>query len=193
MACGHYHLTELQNQTTKKLAELKAYLEHQLAEHEDKIKILRSFLETVDSLLAEKSYRKLEIPKSMVETASRPTTGLQGQVITTMSGVVLAEVFVEGSNLRIVPSKTLKLDSNAAPLTAFLLGKVLEPMRTGDEEAARKKGLSPDSVLSYKLDQEAGILKQLQVNNYGDERRLNEIRNAVRWALRKMYEKTIGT
>ena len=193
MACGHYHLTELQNQTTKKLAELKAYLEHQLAEHEDKIKILRSFLETVDSLLAEKSYRKLEIPKSMVETASRPPTGLQGQVITTMSGVVLAEVFVEGSNLRIVPSKTLKLDSNAAPLTAFLLGKVLEPMRTGDEEAAKKKGLSPDSVLSYKLDQEAGILKQLQVNNYGDERRLNEIRNAVRWALRKMYEKTIGT
>ena len=186
-------MTELQNQTTKKLAELKAYLEQQLGEHEDKIKTLRSFLETVDSLLAEKSYRKLEIPKSMVETASRPPPGIQGQVITTMSGVVLAEVFVEGPNLRIVPSKTLKLDSNAPPLTAFLLGKVLEPMRTSDEEAARKRGLSPDNVLSYNVDQEAGVLKQLQVNNYGDERRLNEIRNAVRWALRKMYEKTIGT
>ncbi len=186
-------MTELQNQTTKKLAELKAYLEQQLGEHEDKIKTLRSFLETVDSLLAEKSYRKLEIPKSMVETASRPPSGIQGQVITTMSGVVLAEVFVEGRNLRIVPSKTLKLDSNAPPLTAFLLGKVLEPMRTSDEEAARKRGLSPDNVLSYNVDQEAGVLKQLQVNNYGDERRLNEIRNAVRWALRKMYEKTIGT
>jgi len=186
-------LTELQNQTTKKLAELKAYLEQQLGEHEDKIKTLRSFLETVDSLLAEKSYRKLEIPKSMVETASRPPPGIQGQVITTMSGVVLAEVFVEGRNLRIVPSKTLKLDSNAPPLTAFLLGKVLEPMRTSDEEAARKRGLSPDNVLSYNVDQEAGVLKQMRVNNYGDERRLNEIRNAVRRALRKMYEKTIGT
>ena len=190
---GAHHLTELQNQTTKKLAELKAYLEQQLTENEDKIKTLRSFLETVDSLLAEKSYRKLEIPKSMVETAPRPPAELQGQVITTMSGVVLAEVFIEGSNLRIVPSKTLKLDSNAPPLTAFLLGKVLEPMHSGDEEAARKKGLSPDRVLSYRVDQEAGVLKQLQVINYGDERRLNEIRNAVRWALRKMYEKTIGT
>ncbi len=186
-------MTELQNQTTKKLAELKAYLEQQLTENEDKIKTLRSFLETVDSLLAEKSYRKLEIPKSMVETAPGPPAELQGQVITTMSGVVLAEVFVEGSNLKIVPSKTLKLDSNAPPLTAFLLGKVLEPMHSGDEEAARKKGLSPDRVLSYRVDQEAGVLKQLQVINYGDERRLNEIRNAVRWALRKMYEKTIGT
>jgi len=190
---GAHHLTELQNQTTKKLAELKAYLEQQLTENEDKIKTLRSFLETVDSLLAEKSYRKLEIPKSMVETAPGPPAELQGQVITTMSGVVLAEVFVEGSNLKIVPSKTLKLDSNAPPLTAFLLGKVLEPMHSGDEEAARKKGLSPDRVLSYRVDQEAGVLKQLQVINYGDERRLNEIRNAVRWALRKMYEKTIGT
>jgi hypothetical protein len=186
-------LTELQNQTTKKLAELKAYLEKRLSEHEEEMKTLRSFLETVDSLLAEKSYRKVELPRSMIESVSGRTGSAQGQVITTMSGVVLAEVFVEGSVLRIVPSKTLKLDSNAPPLTAFLLGKVLDPMRTGDEEATRKRGLSPDKVLSYSVDQEAGILKQIQVNNYGDERRLNEIRNAVRWALRKIYEKTIGT
>src|SRR5262245_59313695 len=114
---GSIGLTELQNQTTKKLAELKAYLEQQLSEHEDKMKTVRSFLETVDSLLAEKSYRKLEIPKSMVEAATRTPAGLQGQVITTMSGVVLAEVFVEAGNLRVVPSKTLRLDSNAPPLT----------------------------------------------------------------------------
>ena len=186
-------MTELQNQTTKKLADLKAYLEKRLAEHEEEIKTLRSFLETVDSLLAEKSYRKVEIPRAVVDAVSRQATTPQGQVITTMSGVVLAEVFVEGSSLRIVPSKTLKLDPNAPPLKAFLLGKVLEPMRISDEEAIRKRGLSPDNVLSYKVDQEVGVLKQLQIDNYGDERRLNEIRNAVRWALRKMYEKTIGT
>ncbi len=186
-------MTELQNQTTKKLAELKAYLDKMLMEHEDEIKTLRSFQETIDSLLAEKSYRKVEIPSSMVEAISRTVGPSQAQLITTMSGVVLAEVFVEGNSLRVVPSKSLKLDSNAPPLTAFLLGKVLEPMRASDEEATRKRGLSPDNVLSYKIDQEAGVLRQLQVNNYGDERRLNEIRNAVRWALRKMYEKTIGT
>jgi len=187
------NVTELQNQTTKKLAELKAYLEKRLLEHEEEMKVLRSFLETVDRLLAEKSYRKVEISRSMVEVVSRQAGVQQGQVITTMSGVVLAEVFVEGSDLRVVPSKTLRLDSNAPPLKAFLLGKVLEPMRVSDEEATKKRGLSPDSVLSYKVEQEAGILKELQITNYGDERRLNEIRNAVRWALRKMYEKTIGT
>ncbi len=186
-------MTELQNQTTKKLAELKAYLEKKLVEHEDEMKTLRSFLETVDNLLAEKSYRKIEIPRFVMDAVARGPSTQQGQVITTMSGVALAELFVEGSDLRVVPTPALKLDSNAPPLKAFLLGKVLEPMRTGDEEGARKHGLSPDKVLSYRVDQEAGILKQLAIMNFGDERRLNEIRNAVRWALRKMYEKTIGT
>jgi hypothetical protein len=186
-------LAELQEQTTRKLAELKAYLQKKLADHEDEIKTIRSFLDTVDSLLAEKSYRKIEIPRSIMEAATKAPTEQHGQLITTMSGVGLAEVFVEGRDLRVTPSPELKLDANAAPLKAFLVGKVLEPMRVGDEEAARKRGLSPDRVLSYKVDQEGALFKQLVISNYGDERRLNEIRNAVRWALRKMYEKTIGT
>ena len=186
-------MTELQDQTTRKLAELKAYLQKKLGEHEEEIKTIRSFLDAVDALLAEKSYRKIEIPRSVMEAVARAPAAQPGQLITTMSGVVLAEVFVEGQELRVVPSASLKLDVNAAPLRAFLVGKGLEPMRVGDEEAARKRGLSPDKVLSYKVDQEGSLFRQLQVTNYGDERRLNEIRNAVRWALRKMYEKTVGT
>ena len=186
-------MLELQEQTTRKLAELKAYLQKKLVEHEDEIKTIRSFLDTVDGLLAEKSYRKVEIPRSVIEAVAAGPSVPLGQVITTMSGVALAEVYVEGQGLRVVPSPALRLDANAAPLRAFLLGKVLEPMRVADEEAARKHGLSADKVLSYKVDQEGTLFKQLHVINYGDARRLNEIRNAVRWALRKMYEKTIGT
>ena len=186
-------MTELQDQTTKKLAELKAYLEKKMLEHEEEIKTVRSFLDTVDALLAEKSYRKIDIPRSVIEAVAKGGKAPQVQSVTTMSGLVLADVFVEGGDLRVVPSPLLKLDANSAPLKAFLLGKVLDPMRTSDEDAVRKRGLSPDKVLSYRVEQEAGLFKELQVSNYGDERRLNEIRNAVRWSLRKMYEKTIGT
>jgi len=66
-------------------------------------------------------------------------------------------------------------------------------MQKKDEEAVRKGGLSPDRVLSFDLDQQGNLLKQLHVKNYGDDTRLSEIKNAVRWTLRKMYEKTIGT
>ena len=66
-------------------------------------------------------------------------------------------------------------------------------MHVKDEESTRKQGLSPDQVLSYEIDREANSLKQIHVKNYGDERRLNELKNALRWTFRRMYEKTIGT
>ena len=185
-------LSELQETTTKRLAELKSYLERKVAEHEEEIVTLRSFLEIVDNLLAEKSYRRVQVPKSNIElTAPLPTS--QGQTIRTMSGVQLAEIFVEGSDIRIVPSREIKFDVNAPPLRSFLVGKVLEPLHTNDEESARKRGLSPDRVLSYNIDKEGMLLKEIQVKNYGDERRLNELKNALRWTFRRMYEKTIGT
>ncbi len=186
-------LTELQEQTTKRLAELKAYLEKKLEEHEQEVRTLRPLMETVDSLLAEKSYRKVEIPRSVIEAVAGGSRAGQPQSIRTMSGVHLADIYVERLGLRIVPSEKLRLDANAPPLRAFLVGKVLEPFRTGDEEAVGKRSLPPDQVLSYKIDQEAGRLKEITIQNYGDERRLNEIKNAVRWSLTKMYEKTIGT
>ncbi len=186
-------LTETLEQTTKRLAELKAFLERKLAEHEEEIGTLKSFLDTVDTLLAEKSYRRIEIPRSVVEAVSRTPGAGHSQSIQTMSGVHLADLYVDGSDLRVVPSDKLKLDANGAPLRAFLIQKVLDPLRVRDEEAARKQGFSPDRVLSYNINQEAGLLKEIHIKNYGDERRLNDIRNAVRWSLRKMYEKTIGT
>ncbi len=187
-------MTELQERSTKKLAELKAYLEKKVAEHEEENQTLRSFLEIVDTLLAERSYRKMEIPETVMETTpALAVAGSQSQSIRTMAGVHLADIYVEDSDLRIVPVDTIKFDVNAAPLRTFLIGKVLEPMKAKDLEAVQKQDLSPDRVLSYKLDQEGNMIKQLQIKNFGDDRRLNEIRNGVRWTLRKMYEKTIGT
>ena len=185
-------MSDTQEKTTKRLAELKAYLEKKVAEHQNEIHDLQSFLETVDSILAEKSYRRVQLPKSIPE----PPPAIDSnppQTIRTISGVLLADIFVEGQDIRIVPSKDIKFDANAPPLRSFLVGKVLEPLHVKDEESTRKQELSPDHVLSYEIDREANSLKQIHVKNYGDERRLNELKNALRWTFRRMYEKIIGT
>jgi len=185
-------LSDIQEKTTKRLAELKSYLEKKVAEHQAEIHNLQSFLETVDNILAEKSYRRVQLPKSVPETSA--TSGSNPpQTIRTISGVLLADIFVEGQDIRIVPSKDIKFDANAPPLRSFLVGKVLEPLHVKDEESTRKQELSPAQVLSYEIDKEATLLKQIHVKNYGDERRLNELKNALRWTFRRMYEKTIGT
>ncbi len=203
-------MSDPQENQTKRLAELKSYLEKKVSEHESEVRSLKSYLETVDSLLTEKSYRRLKLPAT---TENQPTTqpiastmvpqiirkpvaepiGNAPQTIRTISGVALADIFVEGRDMRIVPSKEIKFDVNAPPLRSFLVTKVLEPLKVKDEEATRKSEMTPDDVLAYDIDKEGSMLKEIHVKNYGDERRLNELKNALRWTFRRMYEKTIGT
>ncbi|HVH15915.1 MAG TPA: hypothetical protein VNA15_09390, partial [Candidatus Angelobacter sp.] len=160
-------MSDTQEKTTKRLAELKSYLEKKVTEHQNEIHDLQSFLETIDDILAEKSYRRVQLPKSISETPAAIDTN-PPQTIRTISGVLLADIFVEGQDIRIVPSKDIKFDANAPPLRSFLVGKVLEPLHVKDEESTRKQELSPDQVLSYEIDREANSLKQIHVKNYGD-------------------------
>jgi hypothetical protein len=185
-------MSDPQENTTKRLAELKSYLEKKVAEHDAEIRSLKSFLVTVDDMLAEKSYRRVKLPATEVKTPSESTVN-PPQTIRTISGVLLADIFVEGKDMRVVPSKAIRFDANAPPLRSFLVGKVLEPLHVRDEEATRKQEITPDDVLAYEIDKEGALLKQIHVKNYGDERRLNELKNALRWTFRRMYEKTIGT
>jgi len=80
-------MSELRERSTKKLAELKAYLEKKVVEDEDEIRTLRSFLEVIDLLLTERSYRRVEVPKTLAETTKKQETPPQS--IRTISGVVL--------------------------------------------------------------------------------------------------------
>ena len=186
-------LPETPDQGIKKLAELKAYLEKRVTEHENEIRTLKSFLETVDNLLAERSYRRVDVSQSLEGTISKGAREAIGQVISTMSGVQLAKLAVEGQDLIIAPASDVRFDVSSPPFRSFLVEKVLEPMRKSDEESARKHEVQPERVMSYTIDHEAGILKELRIRNYGDPRRLNEIKDKVRWTFRRMYEKTIGT
>jgi hypothetical protein len=185
-------MSDPQENTTKRLAELKSYLEKKVAEHDAEIRSLKAFLVTIDDMLAEKSYRRVKLPATEAKTPTESTEN-PPQTIRTISGVHLADIFVEGKDMRVVPSREIRFDANAPPLRSFLVGKVLEPLHVRDEEATRKQEITPDDVLAYEIDKEGALLKQIHVKNYGDERRLNELKNALRWTFRRMYEKTIGT
>ena len=185
-------MSDQQENATKRLAELKSYLDKKVSEHESELRTLKSFLASVDEMLAEKSYRRVKLPESAINISKTPPENAP-QTIRTISGVHLADIFVEGKDMRIVPSREIKFDANAPPLRSFLVGKVLEPLHVKDEEATRKQELTPDDVLAYEIDKEGMVLKQIHVKNYGDERRLNELKNALRWTFRRMYEKTVGT
>ena len=180
-------------QLTKKLAEIKTFLERRIGQQEDELNSLRSFLDVVDSLLAERSFRKVEIGPT-IEVA--PTVGSRAVSdnipIMTTEGVKIASMLIDRDGLHVSPGSDVKLDPNSPPLRAFLVSKVLEPMQAKDKEAASRGAIPPESILTYELEQEGDHLKTIHIQNYGDDRRLLELKNAIRWTLRRMYEKTAG-
>ena len=179
-------------QLTKKLAEMKSFLERRIKLQEEEVGSLRSFLEVVDSLLAERSFRPVEIAPSTQPTV-RPRvaagTPTESTPVITTDGLRIASISFDQDGMHIIPESNLKLDSNSPPLRAFLLGKVLDPMQTKDREAAASGAIPPENILAYDLEQEDGYLKAIHIRNYGDDRRVLELKNAIRWTFRRMYEK----
>ena len=113
--------------------------------------------------------------------------------ITTPEGVHLADLQITESELVLVPDPSARYDVTSPPLRAFLVARVLDPIHMKDEELTRAGQLSADRVLTYEVVEDGGALKSLRVRNYGDQRRLTELRNAMRWTVRRMYEKTLQT
>lgn len=180
-------------QLTKRLAEMKSFLERRIKQQEEEVNSLRSFLEVVDSLLAERSFRQVEITPAIqppIRPRTPPSTPSDKIPIMTTNGVPIASILIDQDGMHVIPETNVKLDSNSPPLRAFLLGKVLDPMQTKDREAASSGAIPPENILSYDLEQEDGYLKAIHIRNHGDDRRVLELKNAIRWTLRRMYEKT---
>jgi hypothetical protein len=177
----------------KRLAEMKAYLEKKISDSERETERLRSMVEIVDSLLADKSFRRVKIPTL---TQAEPAADVRRQPseiwpIATPEGTHLADVQMSESEITLVPDPKIRYDVTSPPLRAFLIARVLDPMHAKDEEFARTGQVNPALVLVYELQEEEGILKALRVRNYRDQGRLTELRNAMRWTIRRMYEKTL--
>jgi hypothetical protein len=181
-------------QSTRKLAELKSFLEKKIKQNEDELTSLRSYLEVVDTLLADRSFRKIEIPANQIEqikiaTAATSQPSPNNIPVMTNDGIRIASMLVERRGLHVTPEPDMKLDANSPPLRSFLVGKVLESMQAKDKEAAASGAIQPEAILGYSVEQDGGVLKGIQIENYGDERRLLELKNAIRWTFRRMYEK----
>lgn len=179
-------------QLTKKLAEMKTFLERHIRQQEEEVTYLRSFMELVDSLLAERSFRQVEInpqPETAPKAKPAPRPSGDSVPVMTVDGVRIGSIQVEQKALHVIPEPNVDLDPDSPPLRSFLLAKVLEPMQTKDKEAASAGTIPPDNILTYDLEQEENRLKAIHILNFGDDRRLLELKNAIRWTMRRMYEK----
>lgn len=181
------------------LLKLRKKLEKRLERLKAEAESLKKLLSIVDRELAQKSFKpaalvKPETPKPVEAPAppQPPTVKPPAQTIPLKAsdGTLLATMYVAEDEVRVIPSESLTFNINTPPFQQFLITKVLSGMAAKDREAASAGQLLPDQILTYRVTQDGDIIREIIIRNYREERRAATLRNALRWTLEKMYEKT---
>jgi hypothetical protein len=191
---------------TRKIVAFKENLEKKVAQLETELKETQATLDAVDSILLEKGFKRVEVPK---EPSPRETPQQKEEIATefepgshvpqpqefedvmllkTVAGEVLASVLVDESSMRILPAHDKEFDVNMAPFSQFLVERVLAKMQERDSESARTGQLEPDKIFSYNIVRDGNIIREISIKNV-DPERLRELKSSIRWTLEKMYEK----
>lgn len=191
----------------RKMAELRTTLEKKVNELKIELDQLKAMLDFVSSALIEQGFKKPEIrplaqptsgseelvlPRSTTPKPAEPAPPVLAQAqaipIKTVTGDLLAELYTDDENMRVVLAKEKQFTVDTPPFTAFLVQRVLAKMQEKDRESASAGEMPLESILSYEIIKEGDIIREINVINVGAER-ARELKSSIRWTLEKMYEK----
>jgi hypothetical protein len=187
----------LEEDRIRKIAELRESLEERVKSMEAELHGLRALLDFINELLIEKSFKKAEEiakPPSVSEVKPQPTPPkrhVRTFPLKMATGELLANLYVEDDQIRIVPEPKTQFDVNTPPFTAFLVDRILGKMRERDREFVKQGKLVPDKAFSYDIEKEGQVLKVITIRNLAPQKE-KELRSAVQWTLEKMREKAQG-
>ena len=196
---------------------LKQRLEKRIAELDSETKELQDTLDTVNSILLEKGFKRASLRDIETKETAEPTVtvsktesvktelpkepkplGYQGgepeNVIPLKASneETLAIIYVEKNSVHILPDESKHFSVNTPPFGNFLVERVLAKMQDKDSELVRLKQLTPDKMFSYNITREGEFIKEIVIRNV-DEERFRELKSSIRWTLEKMYEKMKST
>lgn len=179
----------------RKLAEAKSYLEKRLGELEQETLTLRSILAALDEVLTEKSFKRVTVKEKIEgksrQKISRSSDSQEKLTLSTIDDVLLGELFIKENEIILIPVKSMEFRVDLPPFASFLVKRVLDSIRLKDEKSAASGLISSNKIFNYEIDEEHGILKTIRINNYHDSKQLNELKNSIRWTLRRLYEQKI--
>jgi len=191
----------------KRLITFKKKLEDEIEEMGSDLKDSQAMLETLNSILLEKGFKRPEVTEESIKTGglpsgesvddrepwrSYPDAHVESENVTplkTLTGELLATLYVSENSLRVVPAEGRDFDINTPPFMHFLVERVLLKMQERDSELVRAGQLSPGKIFCYNIVREGNIIREIVINN-SDSDRLRELKSSIRWTLEKMYEKT---
>ena len=180
----------------KALVAFKKRLEKRKDELDSEINELNTMLETVNSILLEKGFRRGDMKEvapptqaAVEEPPLQPASETEGVIpLKTMNDEPLAIIYVSKDSLHVLPDDSKSFSVNTPPFNPFLVERVLAKMREKDDELVKMGQLAPYRMFAYDIVCEGDLIREIVIKN-ADAERLRELRSSIRWTLEKMYEK----
>jgi hypothetical protein len=168
----------------KKAAELKLWLEGQISELQEEIEKLKESLTYVDATLRASTFKPAI--EMLAEVKEIPE---MRELKRDKGAEVLAVASITSDGISIEPKEGIVLSQSTPPFKSFLMGKILQGMKSKDEELVSSGRLGKESELRFDVEEVNGRISKLTVENYREKTRLNEILNTVAWTFSRMLEK----
>lgn len=183
----------------KRAAETKEWLESRLTDLEAEIAKLKDALSVVDSFLRGGSFQTAAeiVPR---QTSGKPLPHV-GRVVASEAdevrplrskgGSLLANAYITTRTVTIIPASEISLSRLTPPFNSFFVNRILEGMKSQDEEEVRNGTKSGGGTIDFQIDEDdnSNIVK-ITVENYGENSRLDEIINTSTWTFSRMLEKS---
>ncbi len=181
----------LSEEDIRKLSELQKYLMTRLKDLRRKVELIESFLLVIDKILAQASFVRGSEVQEMAKAEVKPTPPptIRRVPIKHVDGTTLAELLIDKNKIVVLMAPGVNLHKTTRPFESFFIRDVLEAMREKDYERYSRGEIQPDQILDYRIQSdENGVLQKIEVLNVSDEKRVREIKSAIKWTLRRMYE-----
>jgi hypothetical protein len=104
----------------------------------------------------------------------------------------VARFHVTSEEVIIIPEDPMRISIETPPFRSFFLNRILQGMRNKDLDKINQGQLSESEIISYDIiteNENKDILKKIQIKNYRDKERINEIFNTAAWVLTRMLDK----
>ena len=195
----------MDSEKMKALVAFKEKLEKRLGELDAETKEVTMTLETVNSILLEKGFKRGDI-KEVSQTPEESTSSAKFTVevkkgvmpqtqepenvipLKTVNEEPLALIYVEKDELHVMPDESKSFSVKTPPFSNFLVERILTKMQEKDSELVRMGELTTDKMFAYNIICEGDLIREIMFKNV-DEERLRELKSSIRWTLEKMYEK----
>ena len=190
----------------KSLVAFKKHLEEQLEKLTEQTKEVQAALDTVNSILLEKGFKRGEIkeipeapaPKEVMlpkqeHEAPKPAVQHMPEVesvisLKTMTDEPLALIYFDKHVMHVLPDESKNFSVNTPPFSNFLVERVFAKMEEKDGELVKMGQLTADKMFAYNIIHEGDLIREIIIRNVDDER-LKELKSSIRWTFEKMFEK----